>query len=45
MCYSEDDPEEQIKYLESLPLNELVANTTKILGEYPNTYTYTKNLC
>jgi hypothetical protein len=37
--------EEQLKYLDSMPLNELVANTSKILGAFPNTYTYTKNLC
>ena len=28
-----------------MPLNDLIANTTKILGAFPNTYTYTKNLC
>lgn len=28
-----------------MPLNQLIANTKKILGNYPNTYTYTKSLC
>lgn len=39
------DPEETLKYLESLTLNEVIVNTQKILGQYPNTYTFTKNLC
>lgn len=29
----------------AMPLNDLIANTSKILGGFPNTYTYTKNLC
>lgn len=28
-----------------MPLNELIASTPKILGKYPNTYTFTKSLC
>ena len=28
-----------------MPLRELVANTKEILGNYPNTYTFTKALC
>jgi hypothetical protein len=28
-----------------MPLNLLIANTDKILGPYPNTYTFTKALC
>jgi hypothetical protein len=28
-----------------MPLNELIASTSKILGKYPNTYTFTKSLC
>jgi len=29
----------------SIPVKELVVNTTKVLGKYPNTYTFTKALC
>jgi len=43
--YVELHPEEELKQLESMPLNELIANTPKILGKYPNTYTFTKSLC
>ena len=25
--------------------SELIANTKQLLGKFPNTYTYTKNLC
>ena len=28
-----------------MPLKELIANTDKIIGKFPNTYTFTKNLC
>lgn len=28
-----------------MSLNDLIASTSKILGPFPNTYTYTKNLC
>lgn len=28
-----------------MPLNDLIASTSRILGSFPNTYTYTKNLC
>jgi alcohol-forming fatty acyl-CoA reductase len=34
-----------LKQLEGMPLNELIASTTKIIGKYPNTYTFTKSLC
>lgn len=34
-----------MKELESYPVKELVANSAKILGKYPNTYTFTKALC
>ena len=33
-----------MKYLESMTTSELISNTTKLLGKFPNTYTYTKNL-
>ena len=39
------DPEEELKYLESMPLKDLVNNTSRIIGEFPNTYTFTKCLC
>jgi nucleoside-diphosphate-sugar epimerase len=39
------DPEEELMQLTSQPLNELIASTRKVLGKYPNTYTYTKSLC
>ena len=38
-------PEEQLKELESFSTPELIANTKQLLGKFPNTYTYTKNLC
>jgi hypothetical protein len=28
-----------------MPTKDLVADTESILGNYPNTYTYTKALC
>jgi hypothetical protein len=28
-----------------MPLSELISKTNSILGDFPNTYTFTKNLC
>ena len=43
--YLDEDPEEELRKLTSLPLKELVENTSTILGDYPNTYTFTKAMC
>jgi fatty acyl-CoA reductase len=43
--YDAGDAEEAFRALESLPREELIAKTEKILGDYPNTYTFTKALC
>ena len=40
----DSDPEEVLKSLRAAPIDEIVSNTPKILGNYPNTYTYTKAL-
>ena len=45
MADADLEPEEELRQLMALPLNELIASTKKILGKYPNTYTYTKSLC
>lgn len=43
--YSNDkDPEELLQSLISTPVEDLVPKTKSILGNYPNTYTYTKAL-
>lgn len=39
------DPEKELRDLEALPLKDLVNRTDSIIGDYPNTYTFTKNLC
>ncbi len=41
----DSDPEVELNELMSYPVKELVANSEKILGKYPNTYTFTKALC
>lgn len=40
----EEDPEVLLNRLLKTPSEELVASTQEILGEYPNTYTFTKSL-
>ena len=38
------DPELLLKNLLSMPLDELIKKTQSIIGQYPNTYTFTKSL-
>lgn len=39
------DPDEQLRELEEMPVEEMIAKTKEIIGKFPNTYTYTKSLC
>lgn len=41
----EQDPQELFARLTSMQTKDLVTNTDQILGNYPNTYTFTKALC
>jgi hypothetical protein len=41
----DQDPEDQLRELEMMPVEELIARTPEIIGKFPNTYTYTKSLC
>ena len=38
-------PEDEYRMLEGMPLDELIESTDRLIGKYPNTYTYTKSLC
>lgn len=39
------DPEEELAQLLAMKLDELVRETPRLIRGFPNTYTYTKNLC
>lgn len=39
-----DDPEELIAKIKAIPVSEIAAATPAIIGNYPNTYTYSKNI-
>jgi hypothetical protein len=39
------DPEDIVKKILETPVEKIVKDTEKIISPWPNTYTYTKNLC
>lgn len=43
--YQDDDPEDTVKKIMSIPTDKLLKDTDEIIAPWPNTYTFTKNLC
>ena len=43
-CQIETHAEDEFSYLNSLSLDEMTKTTKKLIGKFPNTYSYTKNL-
>lgn len=41
----QEDPEEIVEKIQKMSVDYITQNTDKIVAPWPNTYTFTKNLC